>query len=98
MVTQPQYDAKHALGSAHLPVLRTTYVLPEIRGDRFLQAVRYMLNYTTYQAMSPDWGVYADSIFRGISAVESGQLNPEAAVDLVVRDLSSKLGNRLEVR
>lgn len=98
MVTQPKYDAKHALGSAHLPVLRTTYDLPEVRGDRFLQAVRYMLDYTTYQAMSPDWGVYADSIFRGISAVESSQLNPDAAVDLVVRDLSSKLRNRLEVR
>ncbi|MEZ0320977.1 MAG: extracellular solute-binding protein [Thermus sp.] len=98
MVTQPKYDAQHALGSAHLPVLRTTYVLPEVRQDRFLQAVRYMLDYTTYQAMSPDWGVYAEAVFRGISAVESGQLAPEAAVDLVAKDLAAKLGDRVVVR
>lgn len=98
LVTQPKYDAKHALGSAHLPILRTTYVLPEVRSHRFLQSVRYMLDYTTYQAMSPDWGVYADAVFRGISAVESGQLSPEAAVDLVAKDLGAKLGDRVEVR
>jgi len=98
LVTQPKYDAKHAVGSAHLPILRTTYVLPEVRNDRFLQSVRYMLDYTTYQAMSPDWGVYADAIFRGISAVEGGQLSPEAAVDLVAKDLRAKLGDRIEIR
>lgn len=97
-VTQPRYDAEHALKSAHLPVLRTTYVLPEVRQDRFLSAVRYMLDSTTYQAMSPDWGVYADGVYRGISAVESGQLGPDQAVELVARDLSAKLGDRLEVR
>jgi len=98
LVTQPKYDAEHALGSAHLPILRTTYVLPEVRSDRFLQSVRYKLDYTTYQPMSPDWGVYADAVFRGISAVESGQLSLEAAVDLVAKDLGAKLGDRVEVR
>jgi len=98
LVTQPKYDAKHALGSAHLPILRTTYVLPEVRSHRFLLSVRYMLDYTTYQAVSPDWGVYADAVFRGISAVEGGQLSSEAAVDLVAKDLGAKLGDRLEVR
>ncbi|MBF6594777.1 MAG: extracellular solute-binding protein [Thermaceae bacterium] len=98
MVTQASFDEKHALQSAHLPVLRTTYALPEIKSNEFLQDVAYLLDFTTFQPMSPGWGQYGDSFFRGISAVESGQLSPQDAVGFVAQELSQKLKGDLEVQ
>lgn len=90
----PDLDAKHAIGSGHLPVLRRTAALVS---DRFLKEVSYLLNYTTFQPAQPDLPKWQDTFFRGVSAVESGSATPEQAVDVVAGEMQRILGNQVIV-
>jgi len=90
----PDLDAKHAVGSAHLPVLGRTARLVK---NRFLSEVSYLLNYTTFQPPHPDLPKWQDAFFRGVSAVESASATPEQAVDLVVGEMQRNLSNQLIV-
>jgi inositol-phosphate transport system substrate-binding protein len=90
----PDLDAKHAIGSGHLPVLRRTARLID---DRFLKEVSYLLNYTTFQPPHPDLPKWQDAFFRGVSAVESGSATPEQAVDVVAGEMQRTLGNQVIV-
>jgi inositol-phosphate transport system substrate-binding protein len=90
--TTPDLDAKHAVGSAHLPVLTRTATLVN---NRFLKEVSYLLNYTTFQPTHPDLPKWQDAFFRGVSAVESGSATPEQAVDVVAGEMQRTLGNQV---
>jgi len=92
--TVPDLDAKHAVGSAHLPVLRFT---ARAINDRFLKEVSYILNFTTFAPPHADLPKWQDALFRGISAVESGQATPEQAVDLVAAEMQRNIGAQLVI-
>lgn len=92
--TVPDLDAKHAVGSAHLPVLRFT---ARAINDRFLKEVSYLLNYTTFAAPHPDLPKWQDALYRGISAVEAGQVTPEQAVDLVAAEMQRTIGAQIVI-
>jgi inositol-phosphate transport system substrate-binding protein len=90
--TVPDLDAKHAVGSSHLPILRTT--ARQIK-DRFLQSVAPLLNFTSFLPPHPDLTKWQDALFRGISAVESGQATPQQAVDLVANEMQRTIGTNI---
>lgn len=92
--TVPDLDAKHAIGSAHLPVLRRT---AELVRDRFLKEVSYLLNYTTFLPPHPDLPKWQDAFFRGISAVESLSATPEQAVEVVAAEMQRTIGDKIIV-
>jgi inositol-phosphate transport system substrate-binding protein len=93
--TAPDLDARHAIGSGHLPVLRRTARLVD---DRFLKEVSYLLNYTTFQPPHPDLPKWQDAFFRGVSAVESGSATPEQAADVVAGEMQRLLGAQVIVQ
>lgn len=84
----------YAVGSAHLPVLRFT---ARAINDRFLKEVSYLLNYTTFAAPHPDLPKWQDALYRGISAVEAGQVTPEQAVDLVAAEMQRTIGAQIVI-
>ncbi len=90
--TAPDLDAKHAVGSGHLPVLRFT---ARAVNDRFLKEVSYLLNYTTFAPPHPDLPKWQDAFFRGVSAVESGQATPEQAIDVVTSEMQRTIGAQI---
>jgi inositol-phosphate transport system substrate-binding protein len=90
--TVPDLDAKHAVGSAHLPILRRTAAMVN---HRFLKEVSYLLTYTTFLPQHPDLPKWQDAMFRGVSAAESGSATPEQAVDLVASELQRTLGDQV---
>lgn len=92
--TVPDLDAKHAVGSAHLPILVTTARLVK---ERFLNEVSYLLNYTTFQPPHPDLSKWQDAVFRGVSAVESAQATPEQAVDLVAGEMQRTIRDQVVI-
>ncbi len=92
--TVPDLDAKHAVGSAHLPVLRRTAALVK---NRFLNEISYLLNYTTFAPPHPDLPKWQDAVYRGISAVESGSATPEQAVDIVATEIQRTIGDKVIV-
>jgi len=92
--TVPDLDAKHAVGSAHLPVLRAT---ARLVNNRFLKEVSYLLNYTTFAPAHPDLSKWQDALFRGVSAVESGQASPEQSVDLAAGEMQRTIRDQIIV-
>jgi inositol-phosphate transport system substrate-binding protein len=92
--TVPDLDAKHAVGSAHLPVLKST---ARLVNDRFLKEVSYLLNYTSFQPAHPDLSKWQDALFRGVSAVESGSATPEQAVEVVAQEMQRTIRDQVIV-
>lgn len=93
--TVPELDGKHAVDSGHLPILTTT---PATLDERFLQEVSYLLQYTTFAPIHPDYSKWQDALYLGVAAVESGDLSPDAAVDLVASQMQRQIGDQVEVR
>lgn len=98
LVTTPELDAAHALGSAHLAVLASTPDRSEYRGDSFAARATSMLDHTTFQPLHPRFGQYAEFFFRGLSAVESGQFSADEAVEIVARELQRALKDDVIIR
>ncbi len=94
-VTAPDLDARHAVGSGHLPVLKST---PSIIDDRFTREVSALLNYTTFQPLHADLPKWQEAFYRGVSAVESGGLSPDQAVEVVAAEMKRALKDELIVR
>ncbi len=90
--TVPDLDAKHAIGSAHLPVLKST---AGIVTNRFLKEVSYLLTYSTFQPPHADLPRWQDAFFRGVSAVESGSTTPEQAVEVVAGEMQRALSGQV---
>ncbi len=83
MVTQPEFDVAHAVGSAHIPVKKSSLEHPGMKQAKFLSAVAYMLDYTSFEPMHPLWGKYKDILFKAIQAVELKKMTPEEALKFI---------------
>ncbi len=94
-VAMADLDARHAVGSGHLPVLQPTASLTD---NRFIREVSYMLNYTTFQPQHPDLPKWQNALYRGVSAVESGQVSPEQAVKVVAAEMKRALKDRVRIK
>jgi inositol-phosphate transport system substrate-binding protein len=98
LAINPVFDARHAVTSAHLPVLTSTWKQSTYYKNKFLREVEYMLKFTTFIPNSSDFGTYDEIVFKGVSAVANGDVTPESAVDIVVRDLENALGDRVIIK
>ena len=94
-VMMPDLDARHAVGSGHLPVLQAT---ASLTGDRFIREVSYLLNYTTFAPQHPDFPKWQDALYRGVSAVESGQVSPKEAVEVVAAEMKRALKDQVLIK
>ncbi len=94
-VMMPDLDARHAVGSGHLPVMQATATLTS---DRFIREVSYLLNYTTFAPQHPDFPKWQDALYRGVSAVESGQVSPKEAVEVVAAEMKRALKDQVVIR
>ena len=100
MVTQPHFDAKHAVGSAHIPVRKATLEHPDMKKAKFLSDVAYMLEYTTFEPMHPLWSKYKKILFDAIAGVELGQMKPEEALKFIEDSIKAdpELAKAIEIR
>ena len=96
--TTPELNSKHSVGSAHLAILKSQEKDPTYQQDKFLLAAGYMLEYTTFVPNHPKFGSYDEVIFRLLSAVEAGQMQPKQAVDVAVNELQAQLKDDLIVK
>lgn len=80
---QPEFDVAHAIGSAHIPVRKSSLENPAMKSAKFLSDVAYMLDYTHFLPMHPLWGKYKKILYDGISAVELGKMGPEDALKFI---------------
>lgn len=96
--TTPELNSRHSVESAHLAILTTQSKDPTYQKDKFLLATQYMLDYTTFIPNHPKYGSYDEVLFRFLSAVQAGQVQPKAAADAAVAELRTQLRDELIVR
>ncbi len=96
--TVKELNTDYAVTSGHLGVLKSQADYAPYTSAKFLSATLPLLEYTTFLPNSPYWSAYSEAYYLGIQAVESGDLSPEEAVDVVVDQLQNELGDNVKIR
>jgi inositol-phosphate transport system substrate-binding protein len=95
--TVKELNTDYAVASGHLGVLKSQSDYPPYTSAKFLSATLPLLDYTTFLPNSPYWSAYSEAYYLGIQAVESGDLTPEEAVEVVVDRLQTELGDNVKI-
>jgi inositol-phosphate transport system substrate-binding protein len=96
--TTPDLNSKHSVESAHLAILKSQEKDPTYQQDKFLLATGYMTNHTTFIPNHPKYGTYDEVLFRILSAVSTGQMQPKQAAEVGVDELTAQLKDDLIVK
>jgi inositol-phosphate transport system substrate-binding protein len=96
--TTPELNSKHSVTSAHLAILKSQTTDPTYAKEKFLLQTGYMLDYTTFIPNHPKFGQYDEVLYRLLTAVEAGQMQPGQAADVAVDELGSQLKDQLIVK
>lgn len=84
--------------SGTLSVLETTDPFLSAEPGRFHQEIQYMTEYMRYlPAFSPYQSIFEEIILHYIGQVSAGDLLPEDAATLTIRDLREQLGSSLQI-
>ena len=105
-ITEPDLDARHALDSAHLSIMKEPAIDRPIGATgedrqavrrRFLRRVTYMLDHNYYLPNSPYYAQYFDVIWENMVAVATGRRSPGDAIEETIAELEIELGDELLV-
>jgi len=96
--TVKELNTDYAIASGHLGVLKSQADYPTYKTARFLSETLPLLEYTTFLPNSPYWSAYSEAYFLGIQAVESGDLTPEEAIEVVTEQLQNELGDNVIIQ
>jgi inositol-phosphate transport system substrate-binding protein len=96
--TNPELNSKHSIESAHLAILKSQDKDATYQTDKFLLATGYMSDFTNFIPNHPKYGSYDEVLFRLLSAVEVGQMQPKQAAEVAVDELRAQLKDELIVK
>ncbi len=95
--TTKELNTEYAVASGHLGILESQATYAPYTDARLLSEVLPLLEFTTFLPNSPFFSPWSEAYFLGISAVESGDLTPAEAVDVVVDQLMNELGDNVTI-
>ncbi|MFQ5854158.1 MAG: extracellular solute-binding protein [Anaerolineae bacterium] len=95
--TVKELNTTYAVDSGHLGVLKSQADYAPYTTAKFLSATLPLLDYTTFLPNSPYWSAWSEAYYLGIQAVETGDLTPEEAVEVVVDRLQNELGDNVVI-
>ena len=96
--TTKELNTEYAVASGHLGILGSQASYEPYTSAVFLSAVAPMLEFTTFLPNSPFFSAWDEGYFLGLSAVESGDLSPAEAVQVVVDQLENELGENVIIK
>ena len=96
--TTKELNTEYAVASGHLGILESQASYEPYTSAAFLSAVAPILEYTTFLPNSPFFSAWSEGYFLGLSAVESGDLSPAEAVQVVVDQLENELGDNVIIK
>ena len=96
--TTKELNTEYAVASGHLGILESQASYEPYTSAAFLSAVAPILEYTTFLPNSPFFSAWSEGYFLGLSAVESGDLTPAEAVQVVVDQLENELGDDVIIK
>jgi len=94
LASQPVPNTKHAVGTNHTPINYGQAAMPDFieRGWGLVAGVP-LLEYAEFMPNHPKIGQYNAITFQGVAAVETGEMSPAEAVDFVIEELETELGD-----
>ncbi len=95
--TTTELNTEYAVESAHLGILQSQADYEPYTSAKFLSEALPLLDYTTFLPNSPAFSAWSEAYYLGIQAVESGELEPDEAVEVVVGQLRNELGDSIEI-
>jgi inositol-phosphate transport system substrate-binding protein len=95
--TTKELNTTYAVASGHLGILKSQETYAPYTDARLLSEVLPLLEFTTFLPNSEFWSPWSEAYFVGLSAVESGDLSPAGAVDVVVDLLENELGENVKI-
>lgn len=96
--TTPELNNLHALGSAHLAILKAQVEAPDYAANKLLAGSAYMLEYTRFLPNNANFGTYDDVVFRLMSAAANGEMTPQQAVEAAADELQTELGDKVVIK
>jgi inositol-phosphate transport system substrate-binding protein len=96
--TVKELNTTYAIDSGHLGILKSQADYPTYKAAKFLSDTLPLLDYTTFLPNSPHWSAWSEAYYLGIQAVESGDLNPEEALNVVIDQLQNELGDNVIIQ
>lgn len=98
LASQPIPNTKHAVSTGHTPINHSQTAMPDFIKDGWaLRAGAKMLPYSTFMPSHSGIGMYNAIIYKGIQGVETGRVSPEEGAEFVVEELSSELGEDVDI-
>ncbi|MBC7810216.1 MAG: extracellular solute-binding protein, partial [Burkholderiales bacterium] len=97
-VTTPEANNRHAIDSFHLGILNAQLESEEYLANPQISGAHYMLDYTTALPNHPGYSSWSEAYYLGIQGIESDQLTPEEAVDTVVAQMQSEMGDSVVIQ
>lgn len=92
-------NTKHALGSGHLAIRQSQTAYGPYAKAKYAKLMTEVLKYTRFSPNHEKAPFYWETLFKGaISAVETGSVSPEGALDFLVKRMKSELGDQVIVR
>lgn len=94
LASQPVPNTRHAVTTNHTPINYGQVAMPDFVEKGWLQvAGTPFLDYAQFMPNHARIGQFNAILFQGIQAVEVGELSPEEAVEMVVDDMATELGD-----
>jgi inositol-phosphate transport system substrate-binding protein len=95
--TTKELNTAYAVASGHLGILKSQETYAPYTDARLLSEVLPLLEFTTFLPNSEFFSPWSEAYFLGLTAAESGELSPAAAVDVAVAQVENELGDNVKV-
>ena len=96
--TVKELNSDYAIASGHLGILKSQAEYGPYTSSEYLSQVLPLLDVTTFLPNSPHWSAWSEAYYLGIQAVESGDLDPADALEVVVDQLQNELGDNVVIQ
>jgi inositol-phosphate transport system substrate-binding protein len=93
----PYYNTQHATTTAHTAITHGQGSMPAYREAWPLEAATPLLARSTFMPNHPEFGRYNGILFLAWQGVETGRLTPDDAVEFMVDEMTSELGDSVMV-
>ena len=91
--TTKELKTEYGSASTHLAILESQATYEPYATARLASEMFPILEYTTFLPNSPFYSPWDAAYYLGIVAVESGELTPAEALEVVVDQLENELGD-----
>ena len=98
IASEPRLNTLHAIASAHLGITNAQTKVSQYADDRWTSEATALLKSAFALPNSTDFGQYDTLVWKGLTAAWSGDISPQEAVNIVVKEMQATMGDKVIIR